>query len=66
MARSPLDRAFSEPRNRREFLRAAASGAALATMGGALAACGSDDGDAAEGGRSVIRFAFAPIPCGTT
>ena len=62
MARSPFDRAFSEPRNRREFLRAAASAGALATMGGALAACGSDDGGAAEGGRSVIRFAFAPDP----
>jgi len=62
MARSPFDRALSAPRNRREFLRAAASGAALATMGGVLGACGSDDGGAAEGGRSVIRFAFAPDP----
>ena len=63
MARSPFDRAFSEPRNRREFLRAAASAGALATMGGALSACGSDDGGgAAESGRSVIRFAFAPDP----
>jgi hypothetical protein len=62
MARSPFERAFSEPRNRREFLRAAASGAALASMGGVLGACGGDGGGAAEKGRSVIRFAFAPDP----
>jgi len=50
-------------RTRRDFVRAAASGAALAAFGPALAACGSDEGGAAgEGGRNVIRFAFAPDP----
>jgi ABC-type nitrate/sulfonate/bicarbonate transport system substrate-binding protein len=51
----------SSLRTRRDFLRAAASGAALATMGGSLLACG-EEGDAAQGGRTVVRFAFAPDP----
>ncbi len=53
----------SEARTRRDFLRAAASGAALVTLGPTVAACGSGGGEsAAEGGRNVIRFAFAPDP----
>jgi ABC-type nitrate/sulfonate/bicarbonate transport system substrate-binding protein len=52
---------LNRPRSRRDFLRAAASGAALATLGPALAACGSDEEEAGSG-RSVIRFAFAPDP----
>ncbi len=52
---------FDRPASRREFLRAAASGAALATLGPTLAACGGDD-ESAAGGRDVVRFAFAPDP----
>jgi ABC-type nitrate/sulfonate/bicarbonate transport system substrate-binding protein len=59
--RSSIPEQLGRPRSRREFLRAGASAAALATLGPALAACGSDEGGAA-GGRSVIRFAFAPDP----
>jgi hypothetical protein len=53
----------SAPRTLRDFLRAAASGAALATLGPTLAACGGEGGgNARAGGRNVIRFAFAPDP----
>ena len=57
----------SEARTRRDFLRAAASGAALATLGPTLAACGGNGGEsAAEGGRNVIRSRSPRTPCGTT
>lgn len=53
---------FGGPHTRRHFVRAAASGAALAALGPTLAACGGDDDEGASGGRNVIRFAFAPDP----
>lgn len=62
MTSAPERSSFGRPRTRRDLFRAAASGAALATLGPALAACGDSGGGTGNGARNVIRFAFAPDP----
>lgn len=63
MSSAPEPSALGRRRSRRDFLRNAGAGAALASMGPLLSACGSGGASAAkDGGRTIIRFAFAPDP----
>lgn len=50
------------PRSRRDFLRTAASGAAVASLAPVIGACGKVGASTSSGKRNVIRFAFAPDP----